>query len=128
MLSALELVYGEAMRSSLEVRRRRDPSFWKAINRVLTFLVFAGMIAIVVFWFYPQVTRRDEMVRALEAEKERLVTLQLLQKQRERQVYLLENDPTYIETVARDKLDMMKEGETIFRFDAQKAPPLEKKN
>lgn len=116
------------MRSSLEVRRRRDPSFWKAINRVLTFFVFAGAAAIVVFWFYPQVTRRDEMVKDLELKKQHLVTEQLLQKQRERQVYLLENDPSYVETVARDKLDMMKEGETIFRFDAPKGTQPERKN
>ena len=114
------------MRSSLEVRRRRDPSFWKAINRVLTVFVFAGAAAIVVFWFYPQVIRRDEMVKALDAEKQKLANLQLLQKQREREVYLLENDPSYVETVARDKLDLMKEGETIFRFDSSKVP--EKKN
>ena len=105
----------------MEVRRRRDPSFWKAINRVLTFLVFLGIIAIVAFWFYPEVIRRDEMVKALEAKKQNLLNEQLRQKQRERQVYLLENDPAYVETVARDKLDMMKEGETIFRFDAAKA-------
>jgi cell division protein FtsB len=35
-------------------------------------------------------------------------------------VYLLESDKEYIETIARDKLDMMKEGETIFRLDPSK--------
>jgi len=112
----------------MEVRRRRDPSFWKAINRVLMFLVFLGIIAIVAFWFYPEVIRRDEMVKALDAKKQTLLTEQLRQKQRERQVYLLENDPSYVETVARDKLDMMKEGETIFRFDAAKNVQPERKN
>jgi cell division protein FtsB len=126
--SAWESVYYRTMRSSREVRRRRDPSFWKAINRVLMVFVFAGAIAIVIFWFYPQVIRRDEMVKNLEAEKQKLTAMQLLQKQRERQVYLLENDPTYVETVARDKLDMMKEGETIYRFDAPKGATPERKN
>ncbi len=45
---------------------------------------------------------------------------QNLRKHREREVYLLENDKEYIETIARDKLDMMKEGETIFRLDPSK--------
>lgn len=128
MPSALELFKLDEMRSSMEVRRRRDPSFWKAINRVLMFLVFLGIIAIVAFWFYPEVIRRDEMVKALDAKKQTLLTEQLRQKQRERQVYLLENDPSYVETVARDKLDMMKEGETIFRFDAAKNVQPERKN
>ena len=53
--------------------------------------------------------------------KEELIAQQSLRKQREREVYLLENDKEYIETIARDKLDMMKEGETIFRLDPAKA-------
>jgi len=28
-------------------------------------------------------------------------------------------DPTYLETIARDRLDLMKEGETIFRLESQ---------
>jgi cell division protein FtsB len=35
-----------------------------------------------------------------------------------REVSLLKTDPTYLETIVRDKLDMMKEGETIFRLEA----------
>ena len=54
--------------------------------------------------------------------KEELIAQQSLRKQREREVYLLENDKEYIEIIARDKLDMMKEGETIFRLDPAKAP------
>ena len=35
-----------------------------------------------------------------------------------RKLTLLQNDPSYLEILARDKLDLMKPGETIFRFDA----------
>ena len=34
-----------------------------------------------------------------------------------REVNLLKTDPTYLETMARDRLDLMKEGETIFRLE-----------
>jgi cell division protein FtsB len=108
------------MRSSLAMRRRRDPAFWHALNRILFALVVIAGIAGVILWFYPEITRRDEMAANLEAEKQKLAGEQLLRKQREREVYLLENDKAYIETIARDKLDMMKEGETIFRLDAGK--------
>jgi cell division protein FtsB len=37
-----------------------------------------------------------------------------------REVTLLKADPTYLETIARDKLDVMKEGETIFRLEAKR--------
>jgi cell division protein FtsB len=109
------------MRSFGETRRTSDPSFWNALNRVLLALVIVGGIAGLVLWFYPEVARRDQMARNLLEEKEELIAQQSLRKQREREVYLLENDKEYIETIARDKLDMMKEGETIFRLDPTKA-------
>lgn len=43
-----------------------------------------------------------------------------------REKNLLKTDPEYIENIARDKLDLMKPGETIYRLDnkptAQKMP------
>ncbi len=54
------------------------------------------------------------------SDQQELTAQQALRKQREREVYLLENDKEYIETIARDKLDMMKDGETIFRLDPSK--------
>ena len=92
---------------------------------MLLALVIAGGIAGIVLWFYPEVARRDQMARDLLDDQEELVAQQSLRKQREREVYLLENDKEYIETIARDKLDMMKEGETIFRLDPTKTtkPP-----
>ena len=38
-----------------------------------------------------------------------------------REIYLLKNDATYLETIARDRLDLMKEGETIFRLETPQA-------
>ena len=116
------------MRSFGEARTS-DPSFWNALNRVLLALVIAGGIAGIVLWFYPEVARRDQMARNLLEDKEELIAQQSLRKQREREVYLLENDKEYIETIARDKLDMMKEGETIFRLDPTKVPkPAQKRD
>jgi cell division protein FtsB len=34
-----------------------------------------------------------------------------------REVNWLKTDPTYLETIARDRLDLMKEGETVFRLE-----------
>lgn len=54
--------------------------------------------------------QRDRLEQELKAE-------QLKKLQKEREVTLLETDPEYIETIARDKLDLMKDGETIYRLD-----------
>ena len=38
-----------------------------------------------------------------------------------REINLLKTDTTYLETVARDRLDLMKDGETIFRLESPRA-------
>jgi cell division protein FtsB len=42
---------------------------------------------------------------------------------RTREVNLLKTDVSYLETIARDRLDVMKEGETIFRLETARAKP-----
>jgi cell division protein FtsB len=37
------------------------------------------------------------------------------------EVNLLKTDVNYLETIARDRLDLMKEGETIFRLESARA-------
>ena len=101
--------------------RRKDSTFLKALNRVLMFLTFVGAICIVALWFYPELKRRDAMVKNLEEKQAILAAEEARNRLQTREVYLLENDREYIETVARDRLDMMKEGETIFRLDSPKA-------
>lgn len=95
----------------------------KALNRVLMFLTFVGAICIVALWFYPELKRRDAMVRNLEEKQAILAAEEAKHRQQTREVYLLENDREYIETIARDRLDMMKEGETIFRLDSSRTAP-----
>jgi cell division protein FtsB len=101
--------------------RRKDSTFLKALNRVLMFLTFVGIVCIVALWFYPQLKRRDAMVKNLEEKQAILAVEEARNRQQTREVYLLENDREYIETIARDRLDMMKEGETIYRLDTPKA-------
>lgn len=110
------------MRSSVETRRRSNGAgFWQALNSVLVGLVAIGLLAVVVLQFYPQIEYRNKMVRELEAKKKDLANEEQINKHRTREVYLLENDKQYIETIARDKLDMMKDGETIYRLDPAKS-------
>lgn len=113
--------------NNLSAQRRKDPAFWKgpgfwkALNRFLIVLIAIFLVAIIVLSFSPQLVRRKSMTDALNEKKADLAALQLLQKKREREVFLLENDTFYIETLARDKLGLMKDGETIFRLETD--PP-----
>ena len=67
--------------------------------------------------FYPVWQKQNDMrlrLLTLEAE-EKTKTAQLAKSQRE--LELLRNDREYLETIARDRLNVMKPGETIFRVE-----------
>lgn len=110
-----------ALRPGRRGARGHRTEFWHALNKILGVLLAMGIIVMMVLWFYPEVERRNELAKNLAEKEAFLKTEQLKRKQQEREVYLLENDTEYIETIARDKLDLMKDGETIFRLDSKGA-------
>ncbi len=102
-------------------RQRSEPVFWKAVNRFLAITALIAAICLIILSFAPELARRSRMLAALDSDNQELAAQQLTLRQREREIQLLEKDPEYVETIARDKLDLMKDGETIFRFD-KKSP------
>ena len=92
-------------------RRRNEPDFWHRLNRVLTALVLVGVM------FYPvwhkQQDMRSRIASLQKAQAEKTSRLRGLERERE----LLLNDPEYVETIARDRLNVMKPGETVFRIE-----------
>jgi len=98
-------------------RRRNEPDFWHRLNRVLQVLVVAGFLLTVAVMFYPVWQKQNDMrlrLLTLEAEKSEKAS-RLAKSQRE--LDLLRNDREYLETIARDRLNVMKPGETIFRIE-----------
>ena len=98
-------------------RRRNEPDFWHGINRVLQFLVVAGFLLTVGVMFYPVWHKQQDMrLLVLELEKE-LKDKTASWQSHQGELDLLRNDREYLETVARDRLNLMKPGETIFRIE-----------
>jgi len=84
--------------------------------RVVWVLIIVSAMLTAGFTFYPEWERLAEMKRNLAKQKADLENLQKITSNREKEIHLLETDPGYLEIIARDRLDMMKEGETIFRL------------
>ena len=106
-------------------KQRRNPAIWHHLNRFLTVVIVLAGVLFVGLMLYPEWRHRNQLSAKLEEQQARLRAEQLLQKKREREVHLLKTDPGYVETIARDKLEVMKEGETIFRLDGSHAPAVE---
>jgi cell division protein FtsB len=108
-----------------QTKQRRNPALWHHLNRFLTVLIALAGLLFVGLMLYPEWRHRNQLVARLEDEQAKFRSEQLQQKKREREVNLLQTDPGYVETIARDKLGVMKEGETIFRLDGTHTPVVE---
>lgn len=109
--------------AQLRSQRRRRTESWHTANRALIGLIVVVILLLGAFLFYPQIERRKELALQLEEEQAVLREEEARRELHRREVHLLENDPEYVEIIARDRIGVMKEGETIFRFDSQVPGP-----
>ena len=104
-----------------DFRARREATVWQRWNRVLLTLLLLAVWLVIVSLFVPPYKKlkmgHDEIDKLQAQRNEQQV---LLSKQT-REVNLLKTDAAYLETIARDRLDLMKDGETIFRIESAAA-------
>jgi cell division protein FtsB len=103
------------------IRQRRETDFWRAVNRCLLFLIALGLVVGAALAFLPELRRIDEMRANLAGLQKDLAAQQLLLLQQQRQEKWLNENREYVETLARDRLGVMKEGETVYRLDETQA-------
>jgi cell division protein FtsB len=112
-----------------DFRARREATVWQRLNRVLRILLCLAVWLVIISLFLPPYNKFKQSRAEIEKLQLAVVDQKLILARQTREVNLLKTDPTYLETIARDRLDLMKEGETIFRFDQQRgskdkpAPP-----
>src|SRR5277367_6346199 len=96
-----------------DFRIRRQHTVWHSLNRLLVALIAFTVITLIACAFVPELKNAREQSDHVDDLRGQIQKEQTLLAQHTREVELLKNDPTYIETIARDRLGMMKEGETI---------------
>ena len=104
-----------------DFRARREASIWQRLNRVLRVLLAVAFLLVVVSLFLPQYRRLTQSRAEIDTLQAQVTEQKMLLAKQTREVNLLKTDPVYLETIARDRLDLMKEGETIFRLEAPPA-------
>jgi cell division protein DivIC len=100
-----------------DFRARREATVWQRLNRILRVLLVIALWLVIVSLFVPpykKLTQSDTEIDNLQAQVD---GQKILLAHQTREVTLLQTDATYLETIARDRLDLMKEGETIFRLE-----------
>lgn len=100
-------------------------SIWQRINRWLWALLILTVVAIIVGAFLPELQKqrterqqRERLHRLIEEQK-------TLHSRYTREIGWLQNDPEYLGIIARDRLGLMKPGETILLTDPAKPSAIE---
>ena len=93
---------------------------WPSLNKFLLALILFTVTIPIAYSFMPEVKKRRDASARIEELTAQVddARMQLARLQREES--LLRNDREYIATIARDRLDLMKEGENIYRLEAPK--------
>ncbi len=104
-----------------DFRARREATVWQRLNSILRVLLGLAFCLVVVSLFLPRSRQLSQSRGEIEVLEGQVNEQKMLLARETREVNLLKTDPTYLETIARDRLDLMKEGETIFRLEATAA-------
>ena len=100
-----------------DFRARREASLWQRLNRVLRFLLGIAVWLVIISLFVPPYKKLTASRAEIDSLLAQVGDQKTLLARQTREITLLKTDPTYLETITRDRLDMMKEGETIFRLE-----------
>jgi cell division protein FtsB len=101
-----------------DFRARREATVWQRLNRILRVLLFVAAWFVIMSLFVPPSKKRAQSQAEIDNLQAQVNDQKLVLAKQTREVTLLKTDVTYLETIARDRLDLMKEGETVFRLEA----------
>ena len=104
-----------------DFRARRDATVWQRLNRILLVLLIIAIWLVIVSLFVPPYKKLMQSRTEIDNLLRQVSEQQNLLARQSHEVTLLKTDMSYLETIARDRLDLMKEGETIFRLEAPRA-------
>jgi cell division protein FtsB len=107
-----------------DFRARREATVWQRLNSILRVLLALAVLLVIVSLFLPLSKKRAQGQVEIERLEAQVKDQKTLLARQTREVALLKTDPAFLELKARDRLDLMKEGETIFRLE----PPPSAKN
>ena len=105
-----------------DFRARREATVWQRWNRVLLILLLLSVWLVIVSLFVPPYKKLQIGHAEIDKLQQQRDDQQALLAKQTREVNLLKTNLVYLETIARYRLDLMKDGETIFRVEPAPGP------
>ena len=93
---------------------------WVSLNWALVMVIVLIMVGTLGIRYLPETNRRKEMQAQIQDLENQLAARKAILQRHEREERLLRSSSEYLSIIARDRLDLKEEGETLFRFETAK--------
>ncbi|MEM1059231.1 MAG: septum formation initiator family protein [Verrucomicrobiota bacterium] len=103
---------------AVPLRERDGTSVWAVLTRLTQLLLLLAVVTAIFLWFFPvwqDLQKRQQQRAAVEA---RIAEETSLTDAHREEIHFLKNSPEYVERQARERLNLGRPGEVIFRFDS----------
>ena len=104
-----------------DFRSKPSGGIWHSLSKCVVALTVLSAAIPIAHSFLPEVSQRRAHQQRIEVLKSEVEKQKMLLARHQREESLLRRDPEYIGIIARDRLDLMKEGENIYRLEAPKS-------
>jgi cell division protein FtsB len=95
-----------------------DLGIWGKLTRVCVVLLLLTVVAGVLAWYLPLIKQNERMRKTKWALENQVQKELATQKEVQRAIKSLEENPKTVERMAREKLGYAKTNETVVRFEA----------
>jgi cell division protein FtsL len=103
--------------SSVPLKRQSGANIWATLLPVIQGAIIVGILAVVGLFFVPVLQTEHHYKDKLASVQVAISNAQEQQRELQIETELMKSDNTYVEHIARDKLNMGRPGETVLRFD-----------
>ncbi len=98
-------------------------NWWTKLQSFGFVMFMAAVVAGVVLLFVPLLHQRRAMQEELQRLDTELTRQETIEKKQKTEIDALLGDPGFVERTARDKLNLARPNETLFRFEPAPVPP-----
>ena len=102
---------------SVPLKRKAGGNIWAKLIQITQILLIAAVFAGIFACFLPVIRQVGKLKERKNANAADIATAQAVNRQMSREFDLLKSNPEYVERISRDRLNVGKPGEMIFRFD-----------
>lgn len=109
--------------SSIPLKRQSGGNIWATLIQVVQGVTALVLLAGLMLFFLPVIHRTHELQDEKANLQRRISAEQDQQQELQMEIQHMKNDSSYVEHIARDRLNMGRPGETIIRFDPYRPEP-----